>query len=56
MADIVLKPGQKPVTTAVPTISVAPMQQAGIFTFTVTVTDDAGFTGTAKWQVTVRLG
>jgi hypothetical protein len=56
LADTVLKPGQKPVITTLPTISVAPMQQVGTFTFTVAVTDDAGLTGTAMWRVTVRLG
>jgi len=56
VADTVLKPGQQPVNTKGPTISVAPMRKAGDFVFVVTVTDNAGLTATAMHRVTVRLG
>jgi len=53
---VVLRPGQGPVTTPDATITVAAMQQAGDFVFSVTVTDDAGLSSTATFRVTVRPG
>jgi len=52
----VLKPGQAPVNTKDPTITVAAMKKAGDFTFSVVVTDDAGLVGTADFKVTVKQG
>lgn len=56
MAEVVLRPGGPPFRTTEASITVAAMQQGGTFVFTVVVTDDAGLSSSASWQVVVRPG
>jgi hypothetical protein len=56
MPDVVLLPGKRPVITRENSVTVVALRQAGDFVFTVTVTDDAGLSNSAKFKVTVRPG
>ena len=55
VTPVPMSPG-KVVNTTTPTITIVGIRQAGKFTFTLVVTDDAGLTGSAEWTVTVRPG
>jgi hypothetical protein len=52
---VVLLPG-KTVTTATPSITVAPMREPGIYLFVLTVADESGLVGSGQITVTVRPG